>query len=339
MQPTQARYTRLSYISRSVEVGMEFKATTATTESGTFAVPFISMPAVRALLRSVSGIHKQNVLSKSFSLITDKLLKLVERPVIELAVELFAPSLLNSDLAQILKSKYSIFRVHNLLGYAVVDISHKPSFPTRQTLQLLPGRLGAFGLQLFAKISITSAPIFDLLRVEKPVIRADCNIHYPTIYSKNFEIGDLRRIAVLHGYVQIEHFASPVIRNRRGLDNPAEIFPIMRWYIESCLDSSVGAGNCSYAMHNVDCNYSLIVSHCRERFPLWKRFAFDCLECFTSTISGTLHQRRREIGNALASKLVGCIVIIYPVPRLVLISPFSRDRECIGVNPSEWTMS
>ena len=106
---------------------MEFKATTATTESGTFAVPFISMPAVRALLRSISGIHKQNVLSKSFCLITDKLIKLVKRPVIELAVELFAPSLLNSDLAQILKSKYSIFRVHNF-GYAVVDISHKPSF-------------------------------------------------------------------------------------------------------------------------------------------------------------------------------------------------------------------
>ena len=84
---------------------MEFKATFTTTESRTFAVPFISMPAVRALLRSVSGIHKQNMLSKSFSLVTEKLLKLVERPVIELAVELFASSLLNSDLAQIFKSK------------------------------------------------------------------------------------------------------------------------------------------------------------------------------------------------------------------------------------------
>ena len=77
MQPTQARYTRLSYISRSVEVGMEFKATFTTTESRTFAVPFISMPAVRALLRSVSGIHKQNVLSKGFSFITDKLLECI----------------------------------------------------------------------------------------------------------------------------------------------------------------------------------------------------------------------------------------------------------------------
>ena len=194
---------------------MEFKATFTTTESRTFAVPFISMPAIRALLRSVSGIHKQNVLSKSFSLITDKQLKLVERPVIELAVELFAPSLLNSDLAQILKSKYSIFRVHNLLGYAVVDISHKPSFPTRQKLQLLPGRLGAFGLQLFAKISITSAPVFDLLRVEKPVIRADCNIYYSAIYSENLKISDLLRIVMFQRNMQIECFVSTIIRDRR----------------------------------------------------------------------------------------------------------------------------
>ena len=142
---------------------MEFKATFAATESRTLTVSFVGMPTVRALLRSVSGIHKQNMLSKSFSLVTEKLLKLVERPVIELAVELFAPSLLNSDLAQIFKSKYSIFRVYNLLGYTVVNISHKPSFLAGHSLKLAFGRTGAFGLQLFSKIGITSAPILDLL--------------------------------------------------------------------------------------------------------------------------------------------------------------------------------
>ena len=65
---------------------MEFETTFTATESRTFAVPFVGMPTVRALLRSVSSIHEKNVLSKSFSFVTDKLLKLVERPVIELAV-------------------------------------------------------------------------------------------------------------------------------------------------------------------------------------------------------------------------------------------------------------
>ena len=126
---------------------MEFKTTFTATKSRTFAVPFVGMPTVRALLRSVSSIHKENVLSKSFCFVTDKLLKLVERPVIELAVKLFASSLLNSDLAQIFKSKYSVFRVHNLLGYAVIGISHKPSFLTGHSLKLAFGRTGAFGLE------------------------------------------------------------------------------------------------------------------------------------------------------------------------------------------------
>ena len=164
---------------------MEFKATFAATESRTFTISFVGMPTVRALLRSVSSIHKQNMFSKSLSFVADKLLKLVESPIIELAVELFASSLLNSDLAQAFKSKYSIFRVYNLLGYTVVNISHKPSFLTGHSLKLAFGRAGAFGLQLFTKMGITGTPILDLLGVEKSVIRADCNINYPAIYPKN----------------------------------------------------------------------------------------------------------------------------------------------------------
>jgi hypothetical protein len=272
------------------------------------------------------------MLSKGFCLVTDKPSELVEWPTVELAVELYASSLLNSDLGEVFESKYRIFRVHNLLRYTMVHVSRKPSFPTGQTLKLPFSRFGAFGLQLFAKIGITSTPIFDLLGVEKPVIRADCNIHYSAIYSKDAKVHNLLRIAVLQGYMQIEHFASPVIRNRRRLDNPAKIVPVMRWYMESCLDSSVGTGNCRYAMHKVDCDYSLIVSHCRERLSFWKRFAFNCLESFTSTISCSLHQRRWQIGDILTDKLVSCIMIIDFIPRPILVSPFSGYRERFGVS-------
>jgi len=79
---------------------MEFKSAFAATESRTFAVPFVSMPTVRALLRSVSGIYEENMFSEGVSFIADKLLKLIERPAIELAVKLFASSLINSDLLQ-----------------------------------------------------------------------------------------------------------------------------------------------------------------------------------------------------------------------------------------------
>ena len=281
---------------------MEFKATFAATESRTFTVSFVGMPTVRALLRSVSSIHKQNMFSKSLSFVADKLLKLVESPIIELAVEPFASSLLNSDLAQIFKSKYSIFRVYNLLGYTVVNISHKPSFLTGHSLKLAFGRAGAFGLQLFTKMGITGTPILDLLGVEKSVIRADCNINYPAIYPKDIERSDFK------------------------------ILSVMQWHKERCLESSFGAGDCRQTMDHVHGNNSLIISHRRELLSFWKRFAFDCFESFASAISSSLHQGRRQFWNALTGRLVGRIVVIDLVPRLVLESPFCGEGECFGVS-------
>ncbi len=311
---------------------MEFKTTLPTSESRTFAVPLVGMPTVRTLLRSVSSIYEENLLSKSFSLIPDKLLKPIERPAIELAVELFTSSLLNSDLAKIFKSKYSIFQVHNLLRYTVVHISRKPSFPIRQTLKLAFGRFGAFGLQLSAKIGIPGPHVLDFLGVEEPVIRADCNIRYPTIYSKNFKIYELLRVIVLKRYMQIEHFISTVIGDRGRLDSPPKIISVMRWHKESRLDSSFGAGDRSQPTHKIHCDNSLIIPHCRERLSLWKSLAFGSLQRFASTVSGSLNQRRRKIWDALTGKLVSCFMVINLIPRLILKSPFCGDRERFTVS-------
>ena len=311
---------------------MEFKTTFTATKSRAFAVPFVGMSTVRALLRSVSSIHKKNILAKSLGFVADKLLKLVERPVIELTVELFTPAILNPDFAQIFQSKYIVFRVHNLLGYAVIDISHKPSFLTRQTLKLAFGRSGASGLQLFAKIGITSTPVFDLLRVVKRVIRADCNIYHSAIYSKNLEICNLLRVVMLKGYMQIEYLASAIIRDRGGLDSPFKVIAVMRRNEECRLDSSFGAGDCCQAVNQVHGNNSLVISHRRERLSFWKRLAFDCFKSFAGAISGSLHQRSGKVGDTLTSKLIGCVVVIDPVPRLILESPFHGHGESVGIS-------
>jgi len=113
---------------------MEFKPTFAATEEISFTISFVDMSAFRTFLRGVPGIHKENMLSESFCFVLDKLLKLVERPAVELSVELLSPSLLNSDLAKIFKSKHHVFRVCDLLRYAMVDVSHKPSFSARKLL-------------------------------------------------------------------------------------------------------------------------------------------------------------------------------------------------------------
>jgi len=310
---------------------MEFKTTFTATECGTITVPFVDMPTVRALLRGVPGIYNESMLSNSLSLVSDKLLKLIKRPTIELAVKLFTSTLLNSDLAQIFESKYSIFRIHNLLRYAVIDISRKPSFPTGQTLELAFGRFGAFGLQLLAKIGITSTPIFDLLGVEESVVRADCNIHYTAIYSKDFKVSNLFRIVMFKGYMQIENLVSAIIRDCRGLNSPIKIISAMRWYKESSLDPTFCGSDGGDTMLKVHSDYSLIVSHCGEGLTFWKRFTFNSLQSFASTVSSSLNQRRREALDTLTGKLVGCIVVIHLIPRLVLESPFCGDGERFSV--------
>ena len=312
---------------------MEFQVAFAATESRTFAVPLVSMPTVRALLRCVSSIYEENVLSNSFSLILDKLLKLMERPAIEFPVELLAFALPDSDLTQILESKYSVFRADNLLRDAMVYISRKPSLATGKLLKLAFGRRSAFGLQLLTKIGNFSTPILDFLRVEEPIIRADCNIDYSAIYSKNFEITDILRIGMFQGYMQVKHFVAVIAGYSGGLDGPAKIISAARWNAERCFDSSLCGSNSSNAMQKTNRNDSLVISHSGERFSLWKSLASNCFQSLASTISGSLYQRGRKIRKALTDKLVGSIMIFNLVPGFVLKSPFCRDRERFDVCP------
>jgi len=213
----------------------------------------------------------------------------------------------------------------------VIGISHKPSFPAGHLLQLAFGRAGAFGLQLFSKMGISCPPILDLPGVVKRVIRADCNIHYPAIYSKNAEIGNLLGIAMLKRYMQVEHSVSAIIRDCGGLDGPAKIVSVMRWNRECSFDSAFCRSNRGNSMHKIHGKDSLVVSHCRERLMFWKHFTFDSFQSFASTVSCSLYQRRRKVRDALTSKLVGCIMIIYPITGLILVSPFRGYRECFRV--------
>jgi len=78
---------------------MELKSTLTTTESGAFTVPFVDVSAVGTFLRGVPGVYEKCVLPKGLSFVPKELLKLVERPIVELPVELRTSPLLDSDFA------------------------------------------------------------------------------------------------------------------------------------------------------------------------------------------------------------------------------------------------
>lgn len=310
---------------------MELKSALTATESRTFTVSFVDVATVGTLLRGVPGVDKKCMLPKVLSFVPKELLKLVKRPVVELPVELLTSSLLDSDLAQVFESKHRKIRVRDLLRYAMVHVSHKPSFLASETLELAFCRLGAFRLQLFAKVSILSSGIFNLLRVVKRVIGADCNIHDTSIDPKNFEIRRWIGIVVFKRHVQIECVSSSIIGYRGRFDLPSKVVSIGQRHEERCFDPSFGRCYSSDAVDQVDCGDSLIVPHGCKWLAFWKRFAFDCFQSFASTISSSLDERRRKI-RALTDKLVGGVMVIDLVPRLVLESPFGGfvERLVIG---------
>lgn len=311
---------------------MEFKTAFATTERGAFAVPLVDVPAFRALLRGVPGIYEKHMLPNVLCLVPKELLKLVKRPVIELPVELLTSSLLDSDLAQVFQSKHRKIRVRDLFRYAVVHVSHKPSFLASEPLKFASSRRGAFRLQLLSKVSIFSSGVFDLLRVVKRVIRTDSDVHDTSINPENPELGYRFWIIMLKRHVQIERIRSSIVGYRGRFDLPSKIVSVVRRYKESRLDPSFDGRNRGYTVNEVHVDRSLVIPHSSERSPFWKRSALAGFQSFTSTISSTLDERRRKIWNALTDKLVGGVMVIDLVPRLVLESPFCGFIERPGVS-------
>jgi len=309
---------------------MEFKTTFPTPERGTVTVPLVDVTAFRALLRGVPGVYEKRMLPKSFRFVPDKLFQLVKRPIVELPVELPASPLLDSDLAQIFKSKHRKLRVRDLFRYTVVHVSHKPSFLTGETLELAFCRLGAFRLQLFPKMSIPSSGIFNLLRVAKRVIGTDCNIHDTSVDTKNLKLGNRFGIVMLQRHMQIERVGSSIIGYRGRFDLPSKVVSIGWRHEERCFDPSFGRCYSSDTVDQVDCGDSLIVPHSCKRLAFWKRFAFDSFQSFASTISCSLDERRRKI-RALTNKLVCGVMVIDLIPRLVIKSPSGGFVERLGI--------
>ena len=84
---------------------MELKPAFPAPERRPFPVSFVGMPTHRTLLRGVSGINEDNLLSRSLGLVPKKLFQFGERPVVQVPVELRTSPLLNSDLREVFESE------------------------------------------------------------------------------------------------------------------------------------------------------------------------------------------------------------------------------------------
>ena len=228
-QPAQARYTRLSDVTRGVEVRMQLKAALSTTEGRTVTVSSIGVPTMRALLTAIPRVHEDDLLTQCFSLVSEKLFELIECPAVELPVESLAPTLLNPYALQVLEGENTIGRTGNLFTNAVVHISHKPFLPSAQAFELPLSGAGAFRLEYLSEVGVLCPDILHLPGIEKSVIGADGDIHDASIYSEDFPP---HRLGTLFLYSSVEEECAISVGEGGRFNLPIEVLFVVPWQDE-----------------------------------------------------------------------------------------------------------
>lgn len=330
-RPAQNRYTVLGNVTGSIEISMDFKPTFTTKKRGTLTIAFVNMAANRTLLRSVPSIDRNNLLTKSLGLVPDKLFQFKERPVVEFSVELLTATFLNSDLSQVFKGEYRKWRLYNLLRDAMVNISHKPSFSTRQLTEFPCCRTSAFGLQISTQFRVPRSNFLNRFGIKKPVIRTDCNVNNTPVNPKNCLFRNKFRGMRFKLAVQIKRIVILTKRQCRRFDFPCQIWSVIFRNTERDFNPSIGCCDSRVSRSQKDVDNTGIVSHCRILFTKRFELTFYRFQRFTSNISRALYQRGREVGNRLSNIVIGSIMAVDFANRMGFETPRGTNVKCHGI--------
>ena len=185
-QPTVHRFTENGNISGSIEVSMYLKPTLNTFERMSLSIPFIDMSTDRAFLTCVSRVNSYNRFTNSLSLISDKLFKFIERPIIKFPSKIYSSgSALNSYAGQIFNSKNVKRHSHNFFRDTVIDFGNKPLLFPANLPEKFFSRFSAFALKFRSKKCVLCSHVFDWLAIEKSIIGSHGDINNSPINSKN----------------------------------------------------------------------------------------------------------------------------------------------------------
>jgi len=311
---------------------MEFEPAFPAPEIRTVTVPLVGMPAHRTFLRGVTGVDKDHLLAKFLGFVPDKLFQFIERPVVESPVELSASPFLDTDLAQVFKSKHRVAGVNDLLRDTVIDISHKPSFPTSDYAEFPPCRPGAFGLQLRTKTCIFCTCVLNRFGVKERVIGTYCDVDDTTVNTECREwFGDQFGTGKFQLNVQEKLSALFPVRESGRLNHAVQV-----------LLTVFGNGECGFypasdrcdgcdSVNKVNRDDPLIVTHGGEWYSFREAFALYDFQRITGAVSCALHQRGRKIWDRFTYMSVGCRMISEFVVSVILESPPGRLVEGSGV--------
>lgn len=331
-QPAQARYTCLGDVTGGIEIGMDMEPTGSASEIRTRTVPFVGMTAPGTLLGRVPGIYENDGLTERFSLVPDKLFQFVERPGIEHPVKGFASAVLDADLGQVFEREDRVIRIDDLLRDTMVHISHKPSLSSAQFTEFPASGSSAFGLEPCPEKGTLSPDVLDGLGVEEGVIGTDRDIDDPPVDPENPLLFDKGRSRNFDLGVKVKHSGLFTVCESGRPNLPAKELPVMVRDSERHSDPPVNSCHGSIPGLRADPDHSLVIPESRVRFPLWKSRTLHSLESFAGTISRALNERGGKFWYSLTNTPIRRLVVLHLVPRLVLESPQSGDRECRSVS-------
>lgn len=332
-QPTHGRYTIVGDVAGSVQIGVNLKSALPAPEVVAVPVPLVDMAADGTLLRGVTGVNEYDQLAHTFGFVPDELLQLIERPRVDLPVEISAAALLNSNPRQVFESEHGEWGGYDLLRYAVVGISHKPSLSAGHLPEFPAGGPSAFGLKFGAEIGVFRTSVLHTPVVEKGVVGTDRDVHDSPINTENRTVAGRLRRSRFDLAMEIKSPIATPERDRGRLDPPCQIFPVVFRERERCADAAVRCGDRGVPRLQENADHIAVVSHRRKLAADRLNSGFNGLKGLARTISRTLNQRRREIGNRLSNIPVGGMVAIHLVRGAVLEPPRGTMVERHGVIP------
>lgn len=315
-QSTQASYTCLGDISRGIQVSMELKSTLPAAKVSALAVPAIDMSTVGTFLTGISRINAEDVFTKSFRLIPQKLLELVERPLIQLSIKVASAAFLYADLGQILDGINPKGHLPDGFGETMVHVSHKPFLPSCQAVEFPLRRSGAFRLKLLAEIRIFCSNVLHLLRIKKAIVRTDDKIDNALINAENVALllgGRFR----FNGHMQKERIIT--IGERATFDVPIAILMIVFWEHKGRFNPAINCSKTSLLAIQPNGQDPLIIPNCGIGFEIGEFLELDTAEGFTRNIPGASSQTSWQV------KLVPNWII-----RSIMDSPFTT---CLMLEP------
>ncbi|KCZ71985.1 hypothetical protein ANME2D_01384 [Candidatus Methanoperedens nitroreducens] len=334
----QHQFTNAGNIPSSIKISVQAKPTLNTVERVTFPVTLVDMSTVRAFLASVPGINHYNRFSSSLSLISQKLLNLIEAPVIQLSIKLNSfGSALNSYAVQILNSDHITGHSNNGLRDAVVNILNKPFLTSAYLPEFSLSRSCAFALEFRSKVCVLCSNVFDLTAIEKLIVRSNCNINYSPVYSDNSISRCLGGI-LANSNMQVKSVQLSVIAKCGGSNLPIKITPVVFRNRKSSFYPALSGCKSNSSLLKVDVADSLVIPDSRELFTFRKSLKLNTFERFTGNISYSLKDRTRKLWVLSANVVISSMVDSYLTASVVIktiLSNLVKDLIAKGHGLSE----